>query len=70
MAPLDYMCDSLIWVCITSLNWGLCSVSTATAEVKEVFAKARNGAYRLIKVVIENGRSEADAKLSGVICDD
>ncbi|XP_060758914.1 twinfilin-1-like [Neoarius graeffei] len=26
----------------------------ATAEVKEVFAKARNGAYRLIKLVIEN----------------
>ncbi|MCJ8743193.1 hypothetical protein PDJAM_G00091000 [Pangasius djambal] len=26
----------------------------ATAEVKEVFTKARNGAYRLIKVVIEN----------------
>lgn len=44
-------------------------MSTATAEVKEAFAKARNGAYRLIKVVIENGRSEADANLSGIVSD-
>uniref|UniRef100_A0A673FIR1 Uncharacterized protein n=1 Tax=Sinocyclocheilus rhinocerous TaxID=307959 RepID=A0A673FIR1_9TELE len=27
----------------------------STGEVKEIFAKARNGEYRLIKVVIENG---------------
>ncbi|XP_035379506.1 twinfilin-1b [Electrophorus electricus] len=28
----------------------------ATAEVKDIFAKARNGEYRLIKIVIENER--------------
>uniref|UniRef100_A0A8C1W3Z7 Twinfilin-1 n=1 Tax=Cyprinus carpio TaxID=7962 RepID=A0A8C1W3Z7_CYPCA len=32
----------------------LCFLFSATGEVKEIFAKARNGEYRLIKVVIEN----------------
>lgn len=43
-------------------------MSTATSEVKKVFAKARNGEYRLIKVVIENGRFKTDTKLCGFVC--
>lgn len=47
-----------------------CCSSTATSKVKEVFAKARNGEYRLVKVVIENGRFETDTELCAVLCDD
>lgn len=32
-----------------------CFDFTAAEEVKDIFAKARNGAYRLLKVVIEMG---------------
>ena len=33
------------------------SMSPAAGEVREIFAKARNGGLRLIKVVIENGKN-------------
>lgn len=29
--------------------------STASEDVKEMFARARNGKYRLLKISIENG---------------
>ena len=34
----------------------LLSVSAATGEVKDIFARARNGEYRLLKIVIEKGK--------------
>lgn len=35
----------------------------AAEEVKDVFAGARNGAYRLLKIVIENGTAKYKHKL-------
>lgn len=35
----------------------------AAEEVKDVFAGARNGAYRLLKIVIENGTAQYKHKL-------
>jgi hypothetical protein len=40
-----------------------CFDFTAAEEVKDIFAKARNGAYRLLKVVIEMGEYVAGLQL-------
>lgn len=41
----------------TVIVFCVCSLFPATGEVKEIFGKARNGEYRLIKIVIEKGET-------------
>lgn len=52
---VSFVSDQNKWIHCVLFFLALCFLFSATGEVKEIFAKARNGEYRLIKVVIENG---------------
>jgi len=52
---VSFVSDKNKWIHCVLFFLALCFLFSATGEVKEIFAKARNGEYRLIKVVIENG---------------
>lgn len=57
-AKFQFRCPKMVSFVSHQNKWShcvLCFLFSATGEVKEIFAKARNGEYRLIKVVIENG---------------
>uniref|UniRef100_A0A672SKR8 Uncharacterized protein n=1 Tax=Sinocyclocheilus grahami TaxID=75366 RepID=A0A672SKR8_SINGR len=42
----------------------VCHQKHTAEEVKDVFGNARNGEYRLMKIVIENGKNRTSKSIS------